>query len=154
MTAAEFAELRATMNEGYAAEQVAAGRWSPEEAGQLAAAEADRLLPAGLDTPGVLLMAAETPEGHPVGHLWLALQREPGTGGDAWIFDIEIVPERRGQGYGRALLAAAEELAAHHGAAGLGLNVFGSNQVARNLYESAGYQVSSLQMRKELPGTG
>jgi ribosomal protein S18 acetylase RimI-like enzyme len=154
MTPGEFADLRSGLISGYAAEQVAAGRVGPDEAERRSAEEADRLLPAGVDTPAMLLMAAETPDGHPVGHLWLGLEREPGTGGDAWIYDIEIIPERRGQGYGRALLSAAEELAAQHGAVALGLNVFGGNQVARRLYESAGYQVSSLQMRKRLAGGG
>jgi ribosomal protein S18 acetylase RimI-like enzyme len=33
----------------------------------------------------------------------------------------------------------------------IGLNVFGPNTAARNLYESAGYEIASLQMHKELP---
>lgn len=33
----------------------------------------------------------------------------------------------------------------------IGLNVFGSNTLARNLYEAAGYQVTSMHMQKELP---
>ena len=32
----------------------------------------------------------------------------------------------------------------------IGLNVFGPNTVARNLYESAGYEVATLQMHKQL----
>jgi ribosomal protein S18 acetylase RimI-like enzyme len=40
-----------------------------------------------------------------------------------------------------------------HGAEEIGLNVFGQNTVARSLYESSGYEISSLQMRKWLAGT-
>jgi ribosomal protein S18 acetylase RimI-like enzyme len=153
MTAAEFDTLRARMIREYAAEHVAAGNWPAEVAESRAAAQTDELLPQGVSTPGVVMLVAETPDGEMVGHLWLALERPPGSGDGAWIYDIEIVPERRGQGYGRALLAAAEEAVAGHGVEAIGLNVFGPNTTARNLYESAGYTVTALQMRKELdPG--
>jgi ribosomal protein S18 acetylase RimI-like enzyme len=76
----------------------------------------------------------------------------PGRAG-AWIYDIEIVRERRGEGYGRRLLRAVEQLAAERGATTIGLNVFGGNAVARGLYESCGFEVSSLQMRKALRTT-
>jgi ribosomal protein S18 acetylase RimI-like enzyme len=45
----------------------------------------------------------------------------------------------------------AEEQAHGAGATEIGLNVFGYNAVARGLYESLGYETTSLQMRKELP---
>ncbi len=83
-----------------------------------------------------------------MGVVWVALDR-PRTG-EAWIYDIEVNPEHRGKGYGRALLQAAEEEAAQHGSKAIGLNVFGTNTVARQLYESAGYQITALNMRKEL----
>jgi ribosomal protein S18 acetylase RimI-like enzyme len=73
-----------------------------------------------------------------------------GVADTAWIFDIEVFAEHRGRGLGRALLSAAEEEVARHGAANLGLNVFGSNEVARRLYESAGYVVITQQMQKRL----
>jgi ribosomal protein S18 acetylase RimI-like enzyme len=45
-------------------------------------------------------------------------------------------------------LQAAEREAQRHGADAIGLNVFGGNDAARRLYESSGYQVTSIQMRK------
>lgn len=86
-----------------------------------------------------------------IGHVWVTLQRQHGSGGGAWIYDIEVEPEQRGKGFGRALLMAAEEETARHGISKIGLNVFGSNMIARSLYESAGYEVSSTQMTKKLP---
>ena len=68
----------------------------------------------------------------------------------AWIYDIEVNPEHQGKGYGRALLHAAEQQAAQHGSKAIGLNVFGTNTVARRLYESSGDQITSMNMRKEL----
>jgi ribosomal protein S18 acetylase RimI-like enzyme len=82
--------------------------------------------------------------------VWLALERRLGGGGGAWIYDIEVRPEFRGQGFGRALLTMAEVETANHGVTSIGLNVSGRNTVARNLYESAGYSVSMMQLTKEL----
>jgi ribosomal protein S18 acetylase RimI-like enzyme len=87
-----------------------------------------------------------------VGVVWIALEREGKE--EAWIYDIEIVPEHRGRGHGRALLAAAEREVVKHGGRSIGLNVFGRNTAARGLYASAGYEITSLQMRKGLePGS-
>jgi ribosomal protein S18 acetylase RimI-like enzyme len=150
MTSAEFESLRDRIIREYAAEHVAAGNWAPEVAETRAAQQTDELLPKGVDTPGVLILMAENPDGDAVGFVWLALERQPGVGGGAWIYDIEILPEFRGRGFGRALLAAAEAEAAAHGVDSIGLNVFGNNLRARNLYESAGYDVSAMQLRKVL----
>ncbi len=178
MTATEFAALRDRMAREYAAEHVAAGDWDPATADRRAVEETDRLLPHGVDTPGMLLLVAESTDGAALGHLWLAVGQDPepdadpdadttsgttsgtttGTGDrDAaarqggWVYDIEIAPEHRGRGFGAALLDVAEREAAHHGLGSIGLNVFGANTVARHLYESAGYAVTAQQMRKVLP---
>jgi GNAT superfamily N-acetyltransferase len=149
MTAPEFDAIRSRLISEYAAEHVAAGTWTEEEAEHRAAAQTDDLLPRGVATPGMVMLVGESPEGGVVGFVWLAVQRGGG-GSGAWVYDIEVVPDRRGQGYGRLLLAAAEAEAARHGADSIGLNVFGPNHVARRLYESAGYDVTALQMRKGL----
>jgi ribosomal protein S18 acetylase RimI-like enzyme len=61
-----------------------------------------------------------------------------------------VVPEERGNGYGRALVQVAETKAAELGCSALGLNVFGGNDVAISLYQSLGFQPTSLQMSKPL----
>jgi ribosomal protein S18 acetylase RimI-like enzyme len=150
MTGPEFDALRARLAHEYASEHVAAGNWPAEGAHARAEAETDALLPQGVATPGLSILVAETPEGQYVGHVWVALEHHVGNGDGAWVYDIEVAPEHRGRGFGRALLAAAEAEAARHGAASIGLNVFGTNAVARSLYESAGYSVATLQMNKPL----
>jgi ribosomal protein S18 acetylase RimI-like enzyme len=150
MTAAEFAAFRERAIREYAEEHVRAGDWSPDQAEELAAKETDGLLPRGHETPGMLLLVAETPSGNVIGIVWVALEREGKEG--AWIYDIEIVPDQRGRGYGRALLRAAEREVEERGGRSIGLNVFGGNAVARHLYESSGYETTSLQMRKSLDG--
>jgi ribosomal protein S18 acetylase RimI-like enzyme len=150
VTAAEFDAWRARLIPGYAADKVRAGDWSEAEAESNATEQTDSLLPEGAGTPGMLLLAAETPDGERVGVVWVALDRDrPGA---AWIYDIEVHPEHRGKGYGRALLQAAEHYSAQHGATEIGLNVFGPNAVARGLYESSGYEITAINMRKRLAG--
>ncbi len=149
MTADEFEFLRSRLVREYAAEHVRAGNWTEEEAEARSRAQTDELLPQGVETPGVLWLAAETLDGERIGHVWVGPRLPAGSAG-AWIYAIEIEPDQRGKGYGRALLLAAEQEAARNGFRTIGLNVFGSNVVARHLYESAGYEVASLQMRKQL----
>ena len=148
MTASEFADFRRRAIVGYAADNVQAGNWSEDEAEELAAKATDEVLPQGVDTPGMLLLVAQTAAGEAVGMVWVSLTRPQGEG--AWIYDIEVIPEQRGRGYGRALLEAAERECMARGVGMLGLNVFGPNTVARRLYESAGYEVTTMQMRKSL----
>jgi ribosomal protein S18 acetylase RimI-like enzyme len=149
MTPGEFGPFRTRLVREYAADHVRAGNWTEDEAEALAAEQTDALVPQGVDTPGQLLLVAETADGEVIGHVWIGLERRPGFP-EAWIYSIEIAADRRGRGYGRALLAASELETARRGAKVLGLNVFGPNTVARKLYESAGYEVATLQMRKEL----
>jgi ribosomal protein S18 acetylase RimI-like enzyme len=148
MAAAEFEAYRARLVPDYAAEHVRAGHWSAEAAETLAARQIDDLLPEGPDTPGMFLLMAATSGGEPVGLVWVALDRP--LPGQAWIYDIVVNPEQRGRGYGRALLRAAEQEATRHGSKAIGLNVFGTNTVARRLYETSGYQITAMNMRKEL----
>ncbi len=145
MTQEEFSVYRRRSIGEYAAEHVRAGNWNPEQAEQRAAEETDELLPDSVDTAGMVLLVGET-GGEVVGLVWVG--RAPGKRAGWWIYDIEVVADQRGRGYGRALLEAAEREAQGRGGDSIGLNVFGGNDIARGLYESSGYQVASIQMRK------
>lgn len=147
MTRDEFDGYRRRTIRDYAAEHVRAGNWSQEEAERRAAKETDDLLPDGVDSAGMTLLVAEA-DGVLVGLVWLG--RAPGERVGWWIYDIEVVPDQRRRGYGHALLEAAEREAQRGGADSIGLNMFGGNDAARRLYESSGYQVTSVQMRKRL----
>jgi GNAT superfamily N-acetyltransferase len=146
MSADEFEAYRSRTVTDYAAAHVDAGDWSPDRAEGLAAAQTESLLPEGADTPGMLLLIAESHQDGVVGLAWVALEHGEKRG--AWIYDIEIVPGQRGKGYGRALLHAVEQLVLEHGIESIGLNVFADNSFARKLYESTGYEAISIQMRK------
>jgi ribosomal protein S18 acetylase RimI-like enzyme len=58
---------------------------------------------------------------------------------DAYLEELYVVPERRGQGLGRALLDAAMRHAKERGAAHIDLGTSEDDLAARALYESAGF---------------
>ena len=151
MTVDEFDLFLDRSVRAFAAEQVVSGKWRAGEAETRVIEQNNLLLPQGLDTPGMLLLVAENMDGVKIGHLWVTLQASPGSGVGAWIYFIEIEPEHRGKGYGSALMLAAEQEVARHGVSTIGMNVFGWNSIARSLYEKSGYQIMSMQLRKEIP---
>jgi ribosomal protein S18 acetylase RimI-like enzyme len=150
MTRTEFDEWRDSIDRAFADEQVTAGKWSAEDAIDLATRDNNALLPDGLATPGMLFLIACRPDGTRVGVLWLSLRHPRGTPDCGFIYDIEIDEPHRGSGYGRALLTAAEDAVRSRGVGALELNVFGSNVRAIQLYETSGYRVVTQQMRKSL----
>jgi ribosomal protein S18 acetylase RimI-like enzyme len=149
MTEAEYDEFLAHSIRGYADSHVAAGNWSSEEAEERGTAAAASLLPAGFATEDMLFLMAEA-AGEVVGWLWLALPSPGGERDEAWVYDIEVVTEQRGKGYGRALLAAAETELRARSVPAVSLQVSGYNPAAKQLYETSGYQLTSQLMRKQL----
>lgn len=83
-----------------------------------------------------------------VGWLWIGPQIEGST--TWWVFDIEIAEAFRRRGYARAALELGHEEAKRLGATAIGLNVFGFNTGARELYEKLGYAVTATQMKRAL----
>jgi len=150
MSEAEYERFHSNLAAEYARVNVEAGNWPEEESLELSKNALEELLPQGRGTPRVLLLSADNSAGEYVGYLWIGLDR-PGTSKPfAWIYDIEVSEAQRGKGYGRALLRAAEEETLRNGIPTLGLNVFGTNQVARKLYESSGYSITQIAMSKTL----
>ncbi len=148
MTEAEFADYASGAEAEYAVEIIASGSLPEHEARSKAAADFAELLPLGLATVDQLLWTAYDGATR-VGMLWIGLS-ETSAGRSAYIYDIEVRAESRGQGYGRALMAACEEVCRDRGAVSIGLNVFGNNHVARSLYEQLGFETTSMRMRKQL----
>ncbi len=156
MDSAERAAFLERQSAEYADAKARAGFWSSDEAPQRARAEIRSLLE---DHDGASLhefLRGADASGRTVGHLWVG--SVPGERPDPrvrWLFQITVAESLRGQGYGRALLAAAEDRLRSCGVRELRLNVFAHNRVAIALYESAGYEVTSraprnLEMRKRL----
>jgi ribosomal protein S18 acetylase RimI-like enzyme len=83
-----------------------------------------------------VLFAGEGPDGFSL----LRLHRSIYNGRpDAYIQELYVVPERRGQGLGRALLEASIEAAREAGAPHVELTTGEDDTEARSLYESAGF---------------
>jgi len=147
MTRAEFDEWLPRQVAGYAAMIAASGAMPAQGAREKAERDTARYFSGGLATPGQFafrIMAGEVG----VGWLWLGV---PGPDPDplmAWVFEIEIEAPFRGRGYGRAAMERAEDEARARGMTSLGLNVHGHNTVARSLYETLGYEVMAMQMKK------
>ena len=122
------------------------------------AAEAGRLLDAfnrefGEPTPGaeavarrvaalleadeaIVLLAGDGPDAVLVLRLRPALWAE---GLDAYVEELYVVPDRRGQGVGRALMEAAIDLARERGAGDMHVCTSEDDVAARRLYESLGF---------------
>ncbi|MGW3613959.1 N-acetyltransferase family protein [Micromonospora sp. NPDC005163] len=150
MSRAEFDRWQTDVVAAYAQDHVEAGTWTADEALRRSEEANRALLPQGMATPGMIFLLGVLADGTPVGRLWIGLTHPRGVAHCAYLYDIEVVAERRGQGLGRALLTAAERTAREEGAHALELNVFGYNTTALNLYDSSGYRVTTQQMRKDL----
>jgi ribosomal protein S18 acetylase RimI-like enzyme len=144
----EFAGFVAASKAGYARDITQHGGFSEQFARQKAEDDFAAVLPAGLGTPGHGIFIVEA-DGERVGVLWVA-ERELGARQVLYIYDIEIDVAQRGRGYGRKAMLLAEEEAGARGLDRVELNVFGGNDVARDLYRSLGYVETSVQMAKDL----
>ncbi len=105
---------------------------------------------------GALFFAEQ--EGKTLGYVCLYGQVEPEAldvrlDRYSFIAELFIAPECRGQGVGKALMAAAERHAAECGSYKLELEVLADNQSAIEVYKALGYSPKMLVMRKYLPTT-
>ena len=119
------------------------------EAAAKADADIETQLPKGVRTPSAHLYAVEE-EGAPVGYAWMAERPDQVGKPVAFVFDIWIRADARGRGLGRAAMVALEDEARALGLDRIRLNVFGHNEIARNLYRSLGYEELSILMGKAL----
>ncbi|MDP9795833.1 ribosomal protein S18 acetylase RimI-like enzyme [Catenuloplanes nepalensis] len=106
-------------------------------------------LPLGFDTPGHVLLIGES-EGERIGAAWFGLRHPHAIAGCGFLHMLTVDPDHRGRGLGRALLSAVEAEARARGCESLELNVFGTDKAAVGLYDTAGYDLITQQLRKRL----
>jgi len=135
----------------YAADKVTTGKWTEETALELSRKEYATLLPQGKDTPDNHMFAVLEDAGTQVGTLWFAV-KDRGKDRVAYVFDIEIMPEHRRQGYGRRAFEALEVEVKKLGLSGIALHVFGHNLAGQALYAKLGYVPTNISMYKPLEG--
>ena len=123
----------------YADQQVRDAGWPPDEARERARRELTPLLERdyadGVER-GDRLWSAVDRNGETVGWLWV----KPFEAAAAFLEQITVAEAARRRGYGRAILAALEELLARDGIEELRLNVFRANEPACALYAAGGYE--------------
>lgn len=84
---------------GYAAQNVAGGRWLAEDAADLARTETKRLLPQGLETPdNYLFEVVDEAAAKVVGYVWFAVAPR-GSVKVAFVAQVMIYPEFQGLGH-------------------------------------------------------
>lgn len=149
LTDEEISEFIERQAEQYVEERVRSGE-RPDTARRIAGEQSRALFPEGVPADGQLLFRVLDDEGTAIGMLWIGPQRPADQPGAFWVFYVRIEEAHRGKGYGRLAMELAESEARSRGASELGLNVFGHNQVARHLYESMGYNATSIRMKKDL----
>ncbi|MFE5797999.1 GNAT family N-acetyltransferase [Streptomyces sp. NPDC056503] len=148
MTEEEFTAWETGAKEAFARSWT--DRGVPEEQARAKAEASHReLLPQGLASPGTAIHVAVA-DGRVVGHVWTGVRElEPGVSA-GYVYDIEVGAERRGEGYGRALMLVAERVTREAGERLLGLHVFAGNTPALRLYESLGYRTTHVNSAKPL----
>ena len=100
--------------------------------------------------PGSSVLVAEDGRGQRVGFIHLCDEQDYYGGPCGHVGDVVVAPEARGQGVGKALLAAGEQWARGRGYRLLTLNVFLGNEKARALYEDLGFRPETVRHVKEL----
>ena len=148
MTEEQYREYREFAEEDYAQNIARSGAMPLADAVKKAATDFARLHPDGLATSGDLVWRAYDGDTE-VGMLGLRLERRS-DGQHAFGFDFRVEPGVRRQGYGRAIMAAAEKVCRERGIVSVGLSVFGFNLGAQSLYEQMGFEVTAIQMSKRL----
>ncbi len=152
----ELAEFVERQIAEYADEKRRAGHWTAEEALERSRGAIQDLLGGDPGARGHRFFKGIDKGGNRIGWIWVGpppevfrLERAQ------WLYQITVEESVRGQGFGRGLLLAMQNLLAGEGVEALHLNVFKWNAVARNLYDSLGYEVvldtdTELGMRKLL----
>lgn len=148
ITEDELTDYISTTEREYAEDKHTNGGVPFEQAHAQAARETAHLFPGGRLSPGHEVFIATDDAGTRIGRLWMAPR---GDSNDiSFIYDIQVEPAARGNGYGRGLMQEAAKWSRDNGFRTLALHVFGGNDIAINLYESLGFATTDRIMQLEL----
>jgi ribosomal protein S18 acetylase RimI-like enzyme len=149
----EYEAYVSVLRSAYVEDIVASGFMNAGDAEAKVEADIAAQLPEGPRTRGVYLYAVED-DRELVGYAWMSSVPDQAGKSLAFVFDLWVRPDARGRGLGRAAMLALEAEARSLGLDRIRLNVFGHNDVARNLYRSLGYEELSVLMGKPLGDRG
>ena len=136
----------------YVKEKIKAGTWMPEHAEKRALEDMSKILPEGYLTKNayfyrIIDRALPTPA--VIGFIWFNIHRRNNVN-ELFLYDITILDDYQGQGYGTKTMLLLEEEAKKQEAQRIGLHVFGHNERALHLYQKMGYDSKSVTMYKEM----
>ncbi|MFF8729341.1 GNAT family N-acetyltransferase [Streptomyces sp. NPDC015171] len=147
MTPAEYPDWLASERAACVGDVVRAGVLSPEDAVRKADRDFTELVPEGLATPDNTFLVFEA-AGEQIGTGRLRHDHLPGV---TCGYSLHLHEQHRGNGYGRAAMAAGEQATLAAGDSALMSTVWGGNEVAMNLYTSAGFRVLEERRSIDLP---
>lgn len=147
MTQDEYPEWLAAEKDSYVHGIVRAGALSPEDAARKSDRDFAKLIPEGLATAGNTFLVFEA-DGERIGTGWLRHGHLPGV---TYGYSLHVEGQHRGRGHGRAAMTAGERATLAAGDSVLMFTVWGGNEVAMNLYTSAGFQVLEEHRSLDLP---
>ncbi|WP_405079235.1 GNAT family N-acetyltransferase [Paenibacillus chitinolyticus] len=135
----------------YAESKTKAGNVAAEKAQEDSAREFKELLPDGLNTADSYIFNATDEESNQiVGTLWIKIRSEQR---DVFIYGIRMCEDFRGKGFGKQTLQALEAFIKERDfPPKISLHVFGDNEIALNLYRSAGFEATNIRMSKVIGG--
>lgn len=143
MTEDQYKPWRAEAEAHYAQSVAALGQ-SAQDAARDAADTYAQLLPDEFTTPDHHFWYAYDGDRR-VGFLWVKVTRDT-----AFVYNVAVEPDLRRQGYGRAIMLAAERWCRDNALTRIGLRVFAHNAGARALYEQLGFSETARTMAKDL----
>lgn len=133
----------------YAEGKMKANGLTKQEAHELALSSLQRLLPNKYESPDQYFRVLKNTEGQLVGFYWFAVIGA-NDNRKAFIYDIIVEENFRGQGLGREAMLMIEAHVRSLGLKQVGLHVFSYNKTAVKLYETLGYETTDLVMEKSL----
>ncbi|GAA1615233.1 GNAT family N-acetyltransferase [Actinoplanes couchii] len=143
MTDDEYKPWRIEAEAHYARSVAASGR-SEVDSVRVAADAYAQLLPEENRTPDHHFWYAYGGDFR-IGFLWMKV-----TDGAAFVYNVAVEPDLRRQGYGRAIMLAAERWCRDNELTRISLHVFAHNTGARALYEQLGFAETGRNMVKDL----
>ncbi len=150
MTQDEFVLYIENAAVAYAADKVKADAWAKDGAVERARIEFANSLPEGLATKEHYLFSIyDEALNIVVGIIWFSIgkwQPQP----LAFVNDFEVFEAYRRKGYGTQAFLALEDKVKEIGLHKIMLHVFGHNKEAQRLYERLGYQVTDIDMAKNI----
>jgi ribosomal protein S18 acetylase RimI-like enzyme len=148
MTETDFTAFRELTKAEYAKERSIELGIPLAEALAKAEEEVLRLLPKGMETPDHFFFDLVA-DGSKAGYLWFGVREASGKK-RIFIFDISVSETFRGKGFSKFMLNWLETETRKMGLKEISLHVLGRNKVARNLYESSGFEPTSIYMAKKI----